>query len=111
MFVDEVIVKLFAGPGGDGCTSFRREKYVPMGGPDGGNGGRGGNIVFVGDESLKTLIDFKYKKIIKAKKGENGKGSNRYGANSDDIILKVPLGTTLIDIDSGIVLADITKNN
>ena len=110
MFVDEVIVKIFAGKGGDGCTSFRREKYVPMGGPDGGNGGRGGNIVFVGDESLKTLIDFKYKKIIKAKKGENGKGSNRYGANSEDIVLKVPLGTTLIDMDTGIILADITEN-
>ena len=111
MFVDEVTVKLLAGKGGDGCTSFRREKYVPMGGPDGGNGGRGGNIVFVGDESLKTLIDFKYKKIIKAKKGENGKGSNRYGANSEDIVLKVPLGTTLIDVDTGIIVADITENN
>ena len=68
MFVDELIVKVIAGNGGDGCTSFRREKYVPKGGPDGGNGGKGGNIVFIGDKSLKTLIDFKYKKIIKAKR-------------------------------------------
>lgn len=108
MFVDELIVKIIAGNGGDGCTSFRREKYVPMGGPDGGNGGKGGNIIFVGDKSLKTLIDFKYKKIIKAKKGENGKGSNRYGANSDDVLLKVPLGTTLIDMDTNLVVGDIT---
>jgi len=111
MFVDELIVKVIAGNGGDGCTSFRREKYVPMGGPDGGNGGRGGNVVFIGDKSLKTLIDFKYKKIIKAKKGENGKGSNRYGANSSDVILKVPLGTTLIDMDTNLVIGDITLDN
>ena len=109
MFIDELIVKVIAGNGGDGCTSFRREKYVPKGGPDGGNGGRGGNVVFVGDRSLKTLIDFKYKKIIKARKGEHGKGSNRYGANSDDIELKVPLGTTLIDMDTNLVIGDITE--
>ena len=110
MFIDELIVKVIAGNGGDGCTSFRREKYVPKGGPDGGNGGKGGNVVFVGDRSLKTLIDFKYKKIIKARKGEHGKGSNRYGANSDDIELKVPLGTTLIDMDTNLVIGDITED-
>ena len=111
MFVDEVVISAQAGNGGDGCSSFRREKYVPMGGPDGGNGGKGGNIVFLGDKSLKTLVDFKYKKTIKAKKGENGKGSNRYGAQSDDIILRVPLGTTIIDNDTGKILADITEDN
>lgn len=111
MFVDEVKIKVIAGSGGMGCTSFRREKYVPMGGPDGGNGGRGSNIVFVGDKSLKTLVDLKYKKIIKGKKGENGEGSNRYGKNSEDIIIKVPLGTTVYDDDTNLIVSDITKDN
>ena len=110
MFEDEVIVKLFAGNGGDGCTSFRREKCEPMGGPDGGNGGRGASIIFEGDKSLKTLIDLRYHKIIKALKGVNGKGSNKYGAASEDIIIKVPLGTTVIDDDTNLVVADILKD-
>lgn len=110
MFVDEVIVKLFAGNGGDGCTSFRREKFVPMGGPDGGNGGKGASIIFVGDKNLKTLVDLRYKKIIKADKGNNGKGSNKYGANREDVYVKVPLGTTLTDADTGLVVADILKD-
>ena len=96
MFVDELNIKLMAGPGGDGCTSFRREKFVPMGGPDGGNGGRGASIIFKVDKSLKTLVDLSYKKIIKAPKGENGKGSNKYGKNAEDIIINVPEGTTII---------------
>ena len=95
MFVDELVLKLKAGDGGSGCTSFRREKYVPMGGPDGGNGGRGASIVFVTDKGLKTLIDLSYKKIVKAPKGENGKGSNKYGKNAEDLIIKVPMGTTI----------------
>lgn len=107
MFVDEVKIKVIAGPGGMGCTSFRREKFVPMGGPDGGNGGRGSNIILVGDKSLKTLIDLRYKKIIKGTKGENGEGSNRYGKNSEDIYLKVPLGTTIYDDDTNLVVKDI----
>ena len=111
MFVDELVVKVIAGKGGDGCTSFRREKYIPMGGPDGGSGGRGANIIFKVDESLKTLIDLRYKKIIKGDKGTNGKGSNRNGANADDIIIKVPAGTTLIDMDTNLVIADLTNNN
>ena len=110
MFEDEVIVKLFAGNGGDGCTSFRREWCEPMGGPDGGNGGRGASIVFVGDRSLKTLIDLRYKKIIKAEKGNNGKGSNKYGANREDVVVKVPLGTTLTDVDTGLIVGDITED-
>lgn len=110
MFVDEVIVKLFAGSGGDGCTSFRREKCEPMGGPDGGNGGHGANIVFVGDKSLKTLVDLRYQKIIKADKGINGKGSNKYGANREDVIVKVPLGTTVMDTDTSLVIADIIED-
>lgn len=110
MFVDELTVKLIAGKGGDGCTSFRREKYVPMGGPDGGNGGRGANIIFKVDKGLKTLIDLRYQKIIKGDKGVNGKGSNRNGANAEDVIIKVPAGTTVIDMDTNLVIADLVKD-
>lgn len=110
MFVDEVIVKLYAGNGGDGCTSFRREWCEPMGGPDGGNGGRGTSIVFEGDKNLKTLVDLRYRKIIKGEKGINGKGSNKYGANKEDIIVKVPLGTTVSDADTGLIIKDIKED-
>ena len=110
MFVDEVKIHLYAGSGGDGCTSFRREWCEPLGGPDGGNGGVGASIIFVGDKSLKTLIDLRYQKTIKGKKGENGKGSNRYGKNSEDVYVKVPLGTTIIDADTNLVIGDITKD-
>lgn len=110
MFVDETSIKLIAGKGGDGCTSFRREKYIPMGGPDGGNGGKGGSIIFEVDKGLKTLVDLRYKKIIKADKGVNGKGSTRNGANAEDVILKVPEGTTIYDADTNLVLADLTKD-
>jgi GTP-binding protein len=110
MFVDETTIKLIAGKGGDGCTSFRREKYIPMGGPDGGNGGKGGDIIFEVDKGLKTLIDLRYKKIVKADKGVNGKGSTRNGSNALDIVLKVPEGTTIYDADNGLVLADLTHD-
>ncbi len=111
MFLDEVKLKLIAGKGGDGCTSFRREKYVPMGGPDGGSGGKGSDIIFVAEKGLKTLIDLKYKKIIKGNKGQNGKGKNQTGAKSEDIIIKVPIGTTIIDDDTGLIIADLTEDN
>ena len=111
MFVDELNIKLEAGNGGDGCTSFRREKFVPMGGPDGGNGGRGSSIIFEVDKSLKTLIDLSYKKIIKGKKGENGKGANKYGKNAEDIIIKVPAGTTIYDSDTNEVIVDLVDND
>lgn len=110
MFIDEIKLKVIAGNGGDGCTSFRREKYVPMGGPDGGNGGKGADIIFEADKSLKTLIDLRYMKIIKGDKGVNGKGSNKYGANAKDVIIKVPLGTTIIDLDTNLVIADLVKD-
>ncbi len=110
MFEDFVKMKCIAGRGGDGCTSFRREKYVPMGGPDGGSGGRGGNIVFVVDKGLKTLIDLKYHKIIKAQKGENGSGKNQYGKSAEDTIIKVPAGTTIFDDDTGLILKDLTED-
>lgn len=110
MFVDETTIKLIAGKGGDGCTSFRREKYIPMGGPDGGNGGKGGDIIFEVDKGLKTLVDLRYKKIVKADKGINGKGSTRNGANAEDIVIKVPEGTTVYNADNGLVLADLTHD-
>ena len=109
MFVDEVIIKLVAGKGGDGCTSFRREKFVAMGGPNGGNGGKGASIIFKTDKSLKTLIDLKVKKIIKAEKGNNGKGSDQNGANAEDIIIKVPEGTVVTDTKTGKVICDLTS--
>ena len=111
MFVDEVVLKVKAGDGGNGCTSFRREKYVPMGGPNGGNGGKGSSIIFKVDKGLHTLLDLKYQKEIKGKKGENGKGSNKFGSNAEDIYVKVPLGTVIKDTDTGLILADLTKEN
>lgn len=111
MFADEVEIKVIAGKGGDGCTSFRREKCVPMGGPDGGNGGRGSNIIFKCEKGLKTLIDLRYQKLIKGTKGVNGKGSSKNGANAEDIIIKVPMGTTIYDQDTGLVLADLVEDN
>ncbi len=109
MFVDELNLKVIAGSGGDGCTSFRREKYVPMGGPDGGNGGRGSDIIIVVDKSLKTLIDLRYLKTIKGDKGENGEGSNRYGKGKEAVYIKVPMGTTVYDADTNLVIADLIK--
>lgn len=110
MFVDEVYVKLIAGKGGDGCTSFRREKFIAMGGPNGGNGGRGANIIFKVDKSLKTLIDLKVKKIIKGDKGVNGKGSDQNGANATDIIIKVPEGTVISEKHSGKLICDLVND-
>lgn len=110
MFVDEVIVELTAGRGGDGCMAFRREKYVAMGGPFGGNGGKGGDIIFKADEGLRTLIDLRYQKHIKASSGENGQGKNKNGKNALDMIVKVPLGTTIKDNETGTIIGDLTKN-
>ena len=110
MFVDEVSVKLIAGKGGDGCTAFRREKYIAMGGPNGGNGGKGADIIFVADESLRTLIDLKMQKIIKGSKGNNGKGSDRNGANAENVYIKVPEGTVVSNKDTGEIICDLVKN-
>ena len=110
MFVDEIKLKVEAGRGGDGCTSFRREKYVSMGGPNGGNGGNGASIVFTTDPGLKTLIDLKMMKHIKGDKGINGKGSDQNGKNREDVIVKVPLGTTITDLDTGLIIADLTTH-
>lgn len=111
MFIDEVLIKVEAGKGGDGCLAFRREKYIPMGGPYGGNGGRGANIKFVVDEGLRTLIDLRYMKTIKGKKGENGKGKNQNGRNAEDVIVRVPQGTVVTDVDTGLIIADLKSKN
>lgn len=111
MFIDEVIIKIEAGHGGDGCLAFRREKYIPMGGPYGGNGGKGSDIKFVVDEGLHTLIDLRYMKKIKGNKGENGRGKNQNGAGANDIIIKVPQGTVITDNDTGLILADLKHKN
>ena len=109
MFIDEAIIELNAGRGGNGCMAFRREKYVEMGGPFGGNGGSGGNIYFEADEGLNTLIDLRYKKIYKADCGEHGQGKGMHGKNASDLIIKVPLGTVVTDVDTNLIVADITK--
>lgn len=111
MFVDEVTLKITAGKGGDGCTSFRREKYIEMGGPNGGNGGSGASIIFVTDSGLKTLIDLKMMKHIKGEKGVNGKGSEKNGSNAQDVIIKIPMGTTITDVTTNTVLADLTRKD
>lgn len=110
MFVDEVNILVNAGDGGDGCMAFRREKFVPMGGPYGGSGGKGGDVIFRADSGLKTLIDLKYQKHIKGLNGLNGEGKNKNGKSADDIIVKVPIGTTIKDNNTGLVLADLKKN-
>ncbi len=110
MFIDEAVVELIAGSGGNGCLAFRREKYVAMGGPFGGNGGKGSDIIFKVDSGLNTLVDFKYKKIIKGYKGENGMGKGMHGKNAEDIIIPVPAGTIVTDYDTGLVIADLTQN-
>jgi GTPase len=111
MFVDEIVIRVKGGNGGDGCTSFRREKYVPNGGPDGGNGGKGSNIIFKVDEGLRTLLDFRYNKIIKGQKGDNGSGKSKQGKNAEDIIVKVPPGTIVKDFDTDLIIADLTTKD
>ena len=111
MFVDEVEIKVEAGNGGDGCTAFRREKYVEMGGPYGGNGGRGSDIIFKVDEGLHTLLDLRYQKTIKGQKGENGRGKNQHGAGAENLIVKVPQGTVVTDLDTGFIIADLSKKD
>ena len=109
--VDEVTVKLIAGKGGDGCTSFRREKFVEMGGPNGGNGGKGADIIFTTDKSLKTLIDLKVQKTVKADKGVNGKGRDQNGANAEDVIIKVPEGTVVTNLETNEVICDLISGS
>lgn len=111
MFIDEVVIELMAGDGGNGCMAFRREKYIPMGGPYGGNGGKGSDIIFKVDEGLNTLIDLKVQKLIKGNKGTNGEGKAKHGKNAEDIIVKVPQGTVITDIETNLIIADLTKKD
>jgi GTPase len=107
MFVDRVQIELTAGKGGDGCTSFRREKYVPNGGPDGGNGGDGGSIIFQAETGVNSLATFATKKFFNAAKGKPGEGSGCHGRNADDLVLLVPPGTAVIDAEHGFVIRDL----
>ena len=109
MFIDEVKVEVQAGNGGNGCLAFRREKYIEMGGPFGGNGGNGGDVVFEVDEGLNTLIDLRYSKKYRAKNGEHGQGKGMHGKNAPDLIIKVPPGTVVTDTETGFILGDLTK--
>lgn len=110
MFVDEVIVEVTAGRGGDGCMAFRREKYIAMGGPFGGNGGKGADVIFKADEGLRTLIDLRYQKHVKGEAGMNGEGKGKNGKNAVNTIVKVPVGTTIRDNETGAVIGDLVKN-
>ena len=108
-FVDEATIEVTAGKGGNGCVSFRREKYVPRGGPDGGDGGDGGSVYLEGDVALNTMIDYRYTRRFRADNGEAGRGRNCSGKSGEDLILPVPLGTTVLDEDTGEVLGDIRE--
>ena len=109
-FIDEAYIDVIAGDGGNGSASFRREKYVPRGGPDGGDGGRGGSIFAVADGNINTLIDYRFARIHRAKHGENGHGADKYGRGADDIVLRVPVGTVITDADSGELIADLAAH-
>ncbi|MEM7254621.1 MAG: Obg family GTPase CgtA [Pseudomonadota bacterium] len=108
-FVDEAKIRVQAGRGGDGCLSFRREKYIPKGGPDGGDGGHGGDVILEGDASLNTLVDFRHRRIFRAGRGENGAGRNRTGAQGDDKVIAVPVGTQVTVVDTGERLAELLE--
>jgi GTPase len=109
-FIDEATVELHAGSGGDGSASFRREKFIPRGGPDGGDGGRGGSIYALADRNINTLVDYRFARIHRAKNGEAGRGSDCNGRSAEDVILRVPVGTTISDIDSGETIADLAAH-
>lgn len=106
-FVDEAVIEVHAGKGGNGCVSFRREKYIPLGGPDGGDGGDGGSVVLEGSASLNTMVDYRFTRKFRAQNGESGRGRNCTGAAGEDIVLPVPLGTTIIDEETDEILGDI----
>lgn len=108
-FVDEAVIRVEAGKGGNGCLSFRREKYIPKGGPDGGDGGRGGSIFIEGDDSLNTLIDYRYQRLYRAEHGKPGMGREKSGPKGQDMTLKVPVGTSIVDVDTDTVIADVTR--
>ncbi|SAK73178.1 GTPase ObgE [Caballeronia fortuita] len=110
-FIDEARIEVIAGDGGDGSASMRREKFVPFGGPDGGDGGRGGSVYAVGDRNINTLIDYRFSKKHQARNGENGRGADCYGKGGDDITLRMPVGTIISDQETGEIIADLTEHN
>src|SRR5881409_2849867 len=107
MFIDQAVINVKGGDGGNGCVSFRREKFVPKGGPDGGDGGHGGDVILVADESLSTLLDFQYRRHYRAQRGSHGEGSTRHGRRGGSLVIPVPVGTVVKDADSGQLLADL----
>ncbi|MGF6493524.1 GTP-binding protein [Luteibacter sp. 621] len=109
-FVDEAQIRVTAGSGGNGCASFRREKFIPFGGPDGGDGGDGGSVWLVADEGLNTLVDFRHMRQFKAPRGQNGMGSQMYGKGGEDIFIRVPVGTVVTNVDTDEVIGDLTAN-
>jgi len=109
MFIDKAKIYVKAGDGGNGCVAFLREKYVPFGGPAGGDGGKGGDIILIADNSLQTLMDFKYKRHYKAERGQHGQGGNKKGKDGENLILKVPVGTIVKDAETGEIIADLVK--
>ncbi|MEW6272662.1 MAG: GTPase ObgE [Thermodesulfobacteriota bacterium] len=109
-FIDEVEIVAVGGAGGNGCVAFRREKYVPRGGPSGGDGGRGGHVVLRADRSLTTLLDLKYRPLLKAGRGEHGRGKEQYGRGGDDLVVRVPVGTIVRDAHGGETLADLRED-
>jgi len=110
-FVDEVEIRVEAGDGGNGCVSFRKEKYIEFGGPNGGDGGDGGDVYLIADENLNTLIDYRFERFHRAKRGENGRSRDCTGKSSDDLVLKVPVGTRTVDMDTGEQIGDLTQHN
>ena len=109
-FIDEAKIEVVAGKGGNGASSFRREKFVPRGGPDGGDGGKGGSVIAIADENINTLVEFRFVKKYMAKNGEKGHGADRYGRGADDIVLHMPVGTLIRDVDTDEVVADLTTH-
>lgn len=109
-FVDEAIINVKAGDGGNGCISFRREKYIPFGGPDGGDGGGGGSVWIIADEGLNTLVDFRHQRSFKAQRGQNGMGAQMYGKGGDDNVIRVPIGTVVVNVDTDETIGDLTRD-
>ncbi|MEQ1602395.1 MAG: GTPase ObgE [Methylophilaceae bacterium] len=109
-FIDEATIKVYAGDGGNGVATFRREKYEPLGGPNGGDGGRGGSIYAVADRNINTLVDYRYTRVFRGQRGENGRGSDCYGARGEDMFLRVPVGTVISDKGTGQTLADLAED-
>jgi GTPase len=109
-FVDEAEIRVAAGAGGNGCVSFRREKFIPLGGPDGGDGGKGGSVWLVADENINTLIDFRHQRSFNARRGENGMGRQKTGAHGEDEVIRVPVGTVVINVDTDEEIGDLTRN-